>query len=64
MISSIPSQLAQTIKNEADPKKVWDAIIADFEDQGNMYQINIRRQLLAMKCQEDGDVKVHLTEMT
>jgi hypothetical protein len=63
MINSIPTRLAQTIKDEKDPKLVWEAIVKDAEDKSDMHQTDAQRRLHEMRCDDEGDLKAHLTEM-
>jgi hypothetical protein len=53
----------QTIKDEKDLKLVWEAIVKDAEDQSDMHQTDARRRLHEMRCDDEGDIKAHLTEM-
>ena len=38
MVNSIPTRLAQRVKDETDPKKMWDAIVADLQGKSVLHQ--------------------------
>jgi hypothetical protein len=42
---------------------VWEAIVKDAEGKSDMHQADARCRLHEMRCDDDGDVKGHLTEM-
>jgi hypothetical protein len=64
MVNSVSMRLAQQIKDEPDPKKMWEAIVEDAESKGTLYLVNLQKWIHELKCQEGGDVKAHLTELT
>ena len=63
MVHSIPVCLAQRVKDETNPKKMWDAIVADSEGKSVSHQVALQRWLYELKCEEGADIKAHLTEL-
>ena len=41
MVNSIPTRLAQKVMNETDPKKMWEAIVADSEGKSIMHKVGL-----------------------
>jgi hypothetical protein len=63
IISSVSPRLVLKLTGLKTAKEMWDTVVGDYEGRSTMYQVDVRRHLHQMSCNEGEDVKAHLTEM-
>jgi hypothetical protein len=63
ILSTISLRLSSTVKSKSNAKEMWDAVKLDATSKSKMHQVDTRRRLQQIQCDEDGDVRTHLIEM-
>jgi len=62
ILTSVPPRLSSMIKAK-NAKDMWDKVKKDATTRTKIFQSDTRRCLQDMRCDENGDMKTHLTDM-
>ena len=63
IFTTIPEGLLVKVQKLHTAKEIWDAVCGKHEAKGLMVQVDIRRCMQELKCQEDADVCAHLDNL-
>jgi len=62
IFSTISDQLLLRVQNLGSASKIWDEICKIHEGKTELVQIDLRRRLQELRCDEGRDIKAHFTE--
>ncbi|OJA10153.1 hypothetical protein AZE42_12203, partial [Rhizopogon vesiculosus] len=62
IFSTISDQLLLRVQSLGSTSKIWDEVCKIHEGKTELVQIDLRRRLQEMRCEEGGDIKVHFSE--
>src|SRR6202034_2747840 len=63
IINSVSSRLALKLSGLTTAQDMWGTVVSVSEGRTTMYQVDVRKRLQQMSCNEGDDVRAHLTEM-
>ena len=61
--STIPARLQLLVQNYKTTYEIWNAICEDNETKSDLAKADLRQQLQSTICDEDGNVREHITKM-
>ena len=62
IFSTISDQLLLRVQNLGSASKIWDEVCKIHEGKTELVQIDLRRRLQELRCDEGGDIKAHFAE--
>jgi hypothetical protein len=63
LYATVPNTVMIQVQNKRSVSAIWRAICLIYKGKSDMVQVDTRARLQSMKCNENDDVKAHLTSM-
>ena len=63
LFATVPSTILIEIQNLATTADMWNTIIAHFVDRTAIHVVDMKCQLLGLKCRDDAEIPTHLNEL-
>src|SRR6266436_6709797 len=63
MFSTISDRLLLRVQGLLSASKIWDEICTIHEGKTELVQVDLRRRLQDMRCDEQGDIRTHFSDL-
>ena len=63
ILTSIPESIALEIQDEDNAATMWQKLCAKHEDKALAVQIDMRRRIYTLRCEDEVNVRTHIESM-